>query len=40
MEKMELTDEQRKQIEENRKKALIIRQEKLKVRTTTRPYQK
>lgn len=37
---MELTDEQRKRIEENRKKALLIRQEKTKARVSAHPYQK
>lgn len=37
---MDLSDEQRKRIEENRKKALLIRQEKLKARTSVHPYQK
>lgn len=37
---MELTDEQRKRIEENRNKALLIRQEKSKARNIARPYQK
>ncbi|VVC32580.1 Putative DNA-binding domain,XPA, conserved site,XPA,XPA C- terminal,Zinc finger, XPA-type, conserved [Cinara cedri] len=37
---MELTLEQRKRIEENRKKALLIRQEKSKVRVSAQPYQK
>lgn len=37
---MELTDEQRKRIEENRKKALLIRQEKSKARAIAHPYQK
>lgn len=37
---MELTDEQKQRIEENRKKALLIRQEKLKVRSIVHPYQK
>lgn len=37
---MEITDEQRKRIEESRKKALLIRQEKSKARASTHPYQK
>jgi len=37
---MELTEEQRKRIEENRKKALLKREEKLKARETVHPYQK
>lgn len=37
---MELTEDQRKRIEENRKKALLIRQEKSKARSTAQPYQK
>ncbi|CAI6350184.1 unnamed protein product [Macrosiphum euphorbiae] len=37
---MELTDDQRKRIEENRKKALLIRHEKSKARSTVQPYQK
>uniref|UniRef100_A0A2H8TKX6 DNA repair protein complementing XP-A cells n=1 Tax=Melanaphis sacchari TaxID=742174 RepID=A0A2H8TKX6_9HEMI len=37
---MELTEDQRKLIEQNRKKALLIRQEKLKARSTVQPYQK
>jgi len=38
--KMELTKDQRKRIEENRNKALLIRNEKLKARTTVQPYPK
>lgn len=37
---MELTNEQRQRIEENRKKALRIRLEKAKVRQTVQPYPK
>lgn len=37
---MELTEDQRKRIEENRKKALQIRHEKLKARSVVQPYQK
>lgn len=37
---MELTEEQRKRIEENRKKALLIRHEKSKSRATVQPYEK
>ncbi|XP_050432233.1 DNA repair protein complementing XP-A cells homolog [Adelges cooleyi] len=41
MSKMELTDEQRKRIEENRKKALIIKQNKTKAKTAPiQPCQK
>lgn len=36
---MELTDEQKQRIEENRKKALLIRREKLKIKPTMQPYQ-
>lgn len=35
---MELTEEQRKRIEENRQKALLLRQEKS--RSRAQPYQK
>ncbi|KAL5243227.1 hypothetical protein ACI65C_010637 [Semiaphis heraclei] len=37
---MELTEDQRKRIEENRKKALLIRHEKSKARSAVQPYQK
>lgn len=37
---MELTDEQRQRIEENRKKALRIRQEKAKAKEAVHPYSK
>lgn len=37
---MPLTDEQRIRIEENRKKALLKREEKLKARTIVHPYPK
>lgn len=37
---MELTDDQRERIEENRKKALLIRKEKSKAKAPTHPYQK
>lgn len=37
---MELTDEQRKRIEVNRQKALLLRQEKSKARASAHPYQK
>lgn len=38
--KMGLTEEQKKLIEENRKKALAIKQEKFKAKTNSHPYKK
>lgn len=37
---MELTEEQKQRIEDNRKKALLIRQEKSKIKPIVHPYEK